>query len=206
MSLDLYMFAGVNGAGKSTLYSSIDAGERPEVKSSRRANADEIARDNHWDWHDPVSNLKAMKIEVKNIHSFIANKQSFNMETTLASSKKTYVNILNLAKAQGFATHLLYVGVDSSEIAKERVKDRVSKGGHGVPDEIIDRRYSKSVRNLKLLIPLFDSVELYDNTDIFQTVYERNGLKTVTFKTSIEWAQRSISADKQAVKKRKQKR
>ncbi|MBC6356709.1 hypothetical protein ERK19_05005 [Lactobacillus helsingborgensis] len=56
---------------------------------------------------------------------------------------------------------------------------------------------------MKLLIPLFDSVELYDNTDIFQTVYERNGLKTVTFKTSIEWAKASISADKQAVKIKK---
>lgn len=101
---------------------------------------------------------------------------------------------------QGFTTHLLYVGVDSAELAKERVKYRVAKGGHGIPDEIIDRRYSKSVRNLKLLIPLFDSVELYDNTDIFQTVYERNGLKTVTFKTSIEWAQRSIMADKHAIR------
>ncbi|WP_270262563.1 hypothetical protein [Lactobacillus panisapium] len=49
MSIDLYMFAGVNGAGKSTLYSSIAASERPKIKRSRRANADEIARENHWD-------------------------------------------------------------------------------------------------------------------------------------------------------------
>lgn len=92
------MFAGINGAGKSTLYSSIVASERPKTKKSRRANADEIAPENHWDWRDPVSNLKEMRIEVKNIHSFIANKKSFNMETTLASSKKTYVNILRLAE------------------------------------------------------------------------------------------------------------
>lgn len=88
MSLDLFMFAGVNGAGKSTLYSSITPNERPKIKNSLRANADEIARDNHWDWREPISNLRAMKVEVKNIHSFIANKQSFNMETTLASSKR----------------------------------------------------------------------------------------------------------------------
>ena len=199
MSIDLYMFAGVNGAGKSTLYSSIAASERPKIKRSRRANADEIARENHWDWRDPVSNLKAMRIEVKNIHSFIANKQSFNMETTLASSKKTYVNILRSAKAQGFTTHLLYVGVDGPELAKERVKARVAKGGHGIPDEVIDRRYTKSIRNLKLLTPLFDSVELYDNTKMFQTVYERNKTKIVAVKRSVVWAQASIKADQQAI-------
>lgn len=200
MSIDLYMFAGVNGAGKSTLYSSIDANERPKIKNSRRANADEIARDNHWDWRDPVSNFRAMRREVKRINSFIANKQSFNMETTLASSKKTYINILSSAKEQGFTTHLLYVGVDSAELAKERVKYRVAKGGHGIPDEVIDRRYLKSVKNLELLAPFFDSVELYDNTNVFQTIYERNRLKTTTFKTSIVWAQPSIMADKHAIR------
>lgn len=97
MSIDLYMFAGINGAGKSTLYSSIVASERPKIKKSRRANADEIAPENHWDWRDPVSNLKAMRIEVKNIHSFIANKQSFNMETTLASSKKNLCKHLKIS-------------------------------------------------------------------------------------------------------------
>lgn len=141
-----------------------------------------------------------MRMEVKRINSFIANKQSFNMETTLASSKKTYINILSSAKEQGFTTHLLYVGVDSAELAKERVKYRVAKGGHGIPDEVIDRRYSKSVKNLELLAPLFDSVELYDNTNVFQTIYERNRLKTTTFKTSIVWAQPSIMADKHAIR------
>lgn len=62
------------------------------------------------------------------------------------------------------------MGVDSPELAKERVKARVAKGGHGIPDEVIDRRYTKSIRNIKLLAPLFDSVELYDNTKMFQTV------------------------------------
>ncbi|MCX8724858.1 hypothetical protein [Lactobacillus sp. B4007] len=62
MSIDLYMFAGVNGAGKSTLYSSIAASERPKIKRSRRANADEIAPENHWDWRDPVSILRSAEV------------------------------------------------------------------------------------------------------------------------------------------------
>ena len=41
-----------------------------------------------------------------------------------------------------------YIGVESSDIAKERVKYRVSQGGHGIPDEDIERRYYESLENL----------------------------------------------------------
>jgi len=41
-----------------------------------------------------------------------------------------------------------YIGVENVEIAKERVKIRVSKGGHGIPSEAIERRYIDSLVNL----------------------------------------------------------
>ena len=34
-----------------------------------------------------------------------------------------------------------YRGVNNPEIAKERVRISVSKGGHGIPDKDIERRY-----------------------------------------------------------------
>ena len=34
-----------------------------------------------------------------------------------------------------------YIGVESIDIAKERVAIRVSKGGHGIPYDAIERRY-----------------------------------------------------------------
>lgn len=203
MSLDLYMFAGINGAGKSTLYSSA---LNSKIQASKRANADEIARDNHWDWHDQKSNFKAMRIEVNRIHSFITNKQSFNMETTFASSKKSYINIINEAKKQGFITHLLYVGLDSPELAKNRVKARVVKGGHGIPDETIDRRYPKSLKNLTALAPFFDTVEVFDNTNEFTTIYIRNTDQILIHNKEISWAQESINADKLKLAERKHKR
>ncbi|RHW49259.1 ATPase [Lactobacillus bombicola] len=199
MSLNFFMFAGINGAGKSTLYSTLNADNSYEVKNSKRTNADEIAKENHWDWHDPANNLKAMKIEMENVHLFINEKQSFNMETTLASSKKTYLKLLDSAKEQGFTTNLLYVGVSSPEIAKSRVKNRVAKGGHGLPDAIIDRRYPKSLKNLELLAPFFDNMEIYDNTTSFKIVYSRNKYKAITLDPSIDWAKPSIKADQDAL-------
>lgn len=41
-----------------------------------------------------------------------------------------------------------YIGVESIDIAKERVVIRVSKGSHGIPDYAIERRYYDSLNNL----------------------------------------------------------
>lgn len=35
-----------------------------------------------------------------------------------------------------------YIGLQNPEIAKARVKFRVSKGGHGIPDDVIEKRYA----------------------------------------------------------------
>ena len=37
---------------------------------------------------------------------------------------------------------MFYVGLDSPEIAKERIKQRVANGGHGIPNEDVDRRFA----------------------------------------------------------------
>lgn len=80
MSLDLFMFAGINGAGKSTLYTS-GIQEYPNLSKSIRVNADEIARDNHWDWHNQALAIKAMRIEIKRINECILQEKSFNKDS-----------------------------------------------------------------------------------------------------------------------------
>lgn len=63
-----------------------------------------------------------------------------------------------------------YIGVESIDIAKERVDIRASKGGHGIPDEAIERRYYDSLKNLLQVVNLCDEINVYDNTDIFKLV------------------------------------
>jgi len=53
-----------------------------------------------------------------------------------------------------------YIGVENSEIAKHRVKLRVSKGGHGIPEETIERRYYASLKNLKGAIEICDEINV----------------------------------------------
>ena len=50
------------------------------------------------------------------------------------------------------------------EIAKERIAYRVAHGGHGIPDEDVERRYVESGQHLKEILNLCDMAIMYDNT------------------------------------------
>ena len=49
---------------------------------------------------------------------------------------------------------------------------RVSKGGHGISDEDIERRYYESINNLKNIIDICDEINIYDNTEIFKEIID----------------------------------
>ena len=52
------------------------------------------------------------------------------------------------------------------DVALARVRDRVAKGGHEVPEALVRRRFERSVRNLLTKYrPLADSWYLFDNSD-----------------------------------------
>lgn len=69
-----------------------------------------------------------------------------------------------------------YIGVDSVETAKERGAIRVSEGGHGIPDDVIERRYGESLVNLNNAINLCNEIKIYYNTDMFKlAMFFNNG-------------------------------
>ena len=52
----------------------------------------------------------------------------------------------------------------------------VSKGGHGIPDEDIERRYYESLKNLQRVISICDEINIYDNTEMFKEIVNiKNG-------------------------------
>jgi len=115
------VIAGVNGAGKSTLYQTDD-----NLKGLSRVNVDEIVRE-IGDWKNTSDVFLAGKIAIKRIAEYFEKGISFNQETTLCG--KCIIRNIMKAKSLGYFVELHYVGVDSVEIAKERVKHRVSQGG-----------------------------------------------------------------------------
>ena len=160
------IFAGVNGAGKTTLYYS-----NPRLAKLPRVNVDEIVR-SLGTWSDPADMIKAGRIAVSTIRDYLQRGVSFNQEPTLCG--KSILGNIKLAKSRGYQIEIYYVGLSSAELAVERVKKRVSDGGHDIPEADIRRRYSESADGLRAALAYCDKVELYDNTEIFRriAVYE----------------------------------
>ncbi len=92
----------------------------------------------------------------------IKNNESFGFETTLTTL--AYRNYINDAKQAGYATKIIFLWLNSPEVAKERVKKRVSEGGHNVPADVIERRYFRGIKNLPLFLELADEWLIYDNS------------------------------------------
>ncbi len=52
------------------------------------------------------------------------------------------------------------------ELAKERVKIRVSEGGHNIEPEVIERRYFNGIKNLfEIYLPIVDGTLIFDNSE-----------------------------------------
>lgn len=187
MSKNLYLFAGVNGVGKSTMYNSqIEEG----IKQSIRINTDEIVR-TFGDWKNNADQIKAAKIAIKLRNHCFEEGKSFNEETTLTG--KTILKTIDKAKELGYKIYLYYIGVDSPEIAKERVRNRVLKGGHDISSEVIEKRYYESLENLKKIISKCDYVDIYDNTDIYKLVFSFANNEIIENSiSSSEWAKEAI--------------
>ena len=163
------IIAGINGAGKSTLYRL-----QPELfNSTERINADEILQKMGGDWRKEIDNFRAMREEVKQLHDALNNCKSIHVETTLAGSGKAQLNLIDEAHKKGFEVTLLYVTVNSAEMAIDRVQERVENGGHGIPQETIKKRYSQSYNNLPVVSFKSDNVFIYDNSKRFVNVYTR---------------------------------
>ena len=183
-----YLFAGVNGAGKSTLYNSESLNN--DIKNTIRINTDEIVRE-IGDWKNNSDQLKAAKIAINLRNECFLYGKSFNEETTLTG--KTILKTIDRAKELGYELQLFYIGVSSTEIAKERIKSRVEKGGHHIENDIVEKRYYESLKNLKEILLKFDKVYLYDNSKKYKNIFSFSNNK-ILFKDnkSISWAKEAI--------------
>lgn len=153
-----YIFAGVNGAGKTTLYyDKLEQGKHFGL----RINIDEIVS-SFGDWREQKDQFRASKIALKIRTSYIAQRQNFNQETTLCG--KSIITLFDTLKKAGYEIYLYYVALNSVNLAKERVAMRVKKGGHNIKPHLIERRYAKSLQNLKKITPLCEKVEIFDNS------------------------------------------
>jgi predicted ABC-type ATPase len=160
MKKNLYIIAGCNGAGKTTASYTI----LPEILDCKEfVNADEIAKGLSPFQPEKVS-IEAGRIMLSRINKLLDKNENFAFETTLAG--KIHKNIILEAKTKGYEITLLFFWLDTTDLAKERVKARVLNGGHNIESEVIERRYFSGIKNLfDIYCPISDIVLIYDNSE-----------------------------------------
>jgi len=158
---NLYIVAGCNGAGKTTASFTI----LPEILNCREfVNADSIAAGLSPFNPESVA-IEAGRLMLSRIHELMAGGMDFAFETTLAT--RSYVSLIKSAQEAGYKVTLLFIWLDSPEAAARRVADRVRKGGHNIPGNVIERRYYRGIYNLfNLYIPRCDRWMIVNNETI----------------------------------------
>ena len=155
---NLYIIAGPNGAGKTTASFNL----LPDVLHCPNfVNADEIARGLSPFAPELVS-FQAGRIMLQRIEELLLQKVDFAIETTLAT--RSYVSLVRRAQALDYKVHLIFFFLENEEQAAKRVAQRVSNGGHDIPDEVIRRRFKRGIYNLvNLYLPVCDDALVYNN-------------------------------------------
>lgn len=155
---NLYILAGPNGAGKTTAAYTL----LPDVLGVFEfVNADEIARGLSPFNVESVA-FEAGRLMLQRIEHLMSQEVDFVLETTL--STRSYVQTIRRAQQIGYVVSLYYFWLPSVEVSKERVAKRVSRGGHNIPPDVIERRYGRSVENLtKLYGPICNYFTVFNN-------------------------------------------
>ena len=145
----LLVIAGPNGSGKSTVTKGL-----PLI--GLYVNADEIKRVSR------CTDLEAAQEAEQLRELLLARGADFTFETVLSTDRN--LSLLRRAKEAGYEICAVFVLTSDAEINARRVKERAAAGGHDVPEDKINSRYDKSLRNLSPLVRIADTTRVLDNS------------------------------------------
>lgn len=154
----LLVVCGPNGSGKSTLRHIISAIDRiPFI------DPDEIAAQQFRE-HAAARAYEAAKIAEALRAKFFELRRSFGFETVLSDPVGEKVQFLREVSGAGYWVAVHFVGLNSPELSRARVFQRVNEGGHDVPDDKLFARYPRVIENLHRLLNVPDDLVIYDNS------------------------------------------
>jgi predicted ABC-type ATPase len=154
------VLAGVNGAGKSSI-----GGEFVETAEDFYYNPDTIAakiRALHPDISPALANGHAWRIGKSLLEQAIEEGKDYRFETTLGG--RSITELLKQAAKGGHRLNIWFCGLESPELHLRRVRARVARGGHDIPEDKICERWNGSRENLIRLLPHIHHLRAYDNS------------------------------------------
>ncbi|HEY5949985.1 MAG TPA: hypothetical protein VIV40_31035 [Kofleriaceae bacterium] len=159
--MSIWVLAGTNGAGKSSI-----GGAMIRASGADYYNPDEAAKrilDANPGCSPTEANGVAWIEGRRLLERAIAEHGNFAFETTLGGT--TITKLLGNAIDAGIDVHIWYVALASPELHLARIRARVARGGHDIPETDVRRRYDASRQNLIELLPRLASLRVYDNSE-----------------------------------------
>jgi predicted ABC-type ATPase len=199
----IYVLAGTNGAGKSSISGAMLLQQGTEYFNPDEA-AQRILHANPGITQEQA-NSAAWYEGKRLLERAIRERLDFAFETTLGGS--TIAALLASALAAGIEVRIWYVGLSSPELHIARVRSRVARGGHNIPEDRIRERYDRSRSNLIQLLPAVTELRVYDNSDeadpgtgaapqptLILHWAQRRVVKSCDLKKAPEWAKPILAA------------
>lgn len=169
--MKLIIFAGPNGSGKSTivaeylklfpdmLYICPDSYYKNYLCLYKQINVEKKIDVDDYNFLYSI----AMKSAEKDRYTAISKGYPFALETVF--SKREKIDFIKHALKNQYSVEVIYVTTRDPKINIERVKKRVSEGGHSVPEQKIVKRYYESMQILPEIIAIANDVTVYDNSE-----------------------------------------
>ena len=181
----LWLLTGGNGVGKSTFYNT-----RLQPLHIPFVNADILAKQLYPD--SPESHSYDAAIIASHMRNDLLQQgRTFCFETVFSHPSK--IDFIAQAKALGYEIVLVYIHLQSISLNQARITQRVSEGGHHVPDEKVQSRIPRTMANVKQAIPLSDYCYLLDNSEFdnpFQQIATiHQGQLIYIADQAMDWAQ-----------------
>lgn len=174
---NLFIVAGPNGAGKTTYARDF----LPlEMRCHEFVNADLIAA-GLSPFRPKGAEFEAGRIMLQRLKQLAAEQKDFSFETTL--SGYGYLSMLENMRAAGYRIRLDFLWIRDLDITRQRVRSRVVKGGHDIPEDVQQRRFGKGIRLLlEHYRPLIHHWRIFDNagSEPQLVVEEEDGVVRVT--------------------------
>jgi predicted ABC-type ATPase len=164
------IIAGPNGAGKTTFANEYLSSER----GIEFVNADEVARDLQSSGAQLRSDIVPARMMLRRVDELLQAAADFAIETTLATL--TYAQKIPAWRENGYYVSLAYLRLGSVEESVARVRRRVAAGGHGIPEETVRRRFSKSAGYFETIYkPIVDEWYVWESREGSFALVEAKG-------------------------------
>ena len=158
---NVVIIAGSNGAGKSTIAPPL---LRDTFSITEFVNSDIIAQGLSAFAPEKAA-FEAGRVTLKRLKELASAFEDFAFETKLAT--RSYAPWLRELKASGYQLSLVFLWLESVDIAIKRVAARVAAGGHSIPEDTIRRRYERGINNLfELYMPMMNSWRVFNASPI----------------------------------------